>query len=66
MATASHAVDVPAHPHAKGWAGLALSVGALGVVYGDIGTSPLYTVQLIFAGGRHGAHAVDTSTPRSR
>jgi KUP system potassium uptake protein len=30
------------------WAGLALSVGALGVVYGDIGTSPLYTIQLIF------------------
>ncbi|MGN6380898.1 MAG: potassium transporter Kup, partial [Gaiellales bacterium] len=29
---------------------LALSVGALGVVYGDIGTSPLYTMQLIFTG----------------
>ncbi len=28
----------------------ALAVGALGVVYGDIGTSPLYTVQEIFAG----------------
>jgi KUP system potassium uptake protein len=28
----------------------ALSLGALGVVYGDIGTSPLYTVQLIFSG----------------
>ena len=27
---------------------LALSLGALGVVYGDIGTSPLYTVQLVF------------------
>ena len=27
---------------------LALSVGALGVVYGDIGTSPLYTMQLVF------------------
>jgi KUP system potassium uptake protein len=32
------------------FAGLALSLGALGVVYGDIGTSPLYTVQLIFTG----------------
>ncbi len=31
-------------------AGLALSLGALGVVYGDIGTSPLYTEQLIFTG----------------
>jgi KUP system potassium uptake protein len=27
-----------------------LSLGALGVVYGDIGTSPLYTVKEIFAG----------------
>src|SRR6476659_11276575 len=35
---------------ATGWASLALSLGALGVVYGDIGTSPLYTVQLIFSG----------------
>jgi KUP system potassium uptake protein len=32
------------------WGAAALSVGALGVVYGDIGTSPLYTVQLIFSG----------------
>jgi KUP system potassium uptake protein len=32
------------------FATLALSLGALGVVYGDIGTSPLYTVQLIFTG----------------
>ncbi|HWO99567.1 MAG TPA: potassium transporter Kup [Methylococcus sp.] len=30
-----------------------LSVGALGVVYGDIGTSPLYTVREIFTGS-HG------------
>ena len=35
---------------ATGWASFALSLGALGVVYGDIGTSPLYTVQLIFSG----------------
>jgi KUP system potassium uptake protein len=32
------------------WGAFALSLGALGVVYGDIGTSPLYTVQLIFTG----------------
>ena len=25
-----------------------LALGALGIVYGDIGTSPLYTVQMIF------------------
>ena len=28
---------------------LRLSLGALGVVYGDIGTSPLYTMQECFA-----------------
>jgi KUP system potassium uptake protein len=36
--------------HATGKAAALLSLGALGVVYGDIGTSPLYTVQTIFAG----------------
>jgi KUP system potassium uptake protein len=35
---------------ARGLAATALSLGALGVVYGDIGTSPLYTMQLIFTG----------------
>lgn len=30
-------------------AGLALTLGALGVVYGDIGTSPLYAMQTVFA-----------------
>jgi KUP system potassium uptake protein len=40
-----------AHPDAaRGLAAAALSLGALGVVYGDIGTSPLYTIQLIFSG----------------
>src|SRR5450755_1408845 len=29
----------------------ALTLGALGVVFGDIGTSPLYTVQTLFAPG---------------
>src|ERR1700742_4913700 len=33
------------HPTARG----ALELGALGVVFGDIGTSPLYTVQTIFS-----------------
>lgn len=31
----------------------ALTLAALGVVYGDIGTSPLYTMKEIFAGGHH-------------
>jgi len=33
---------------------LALAVGALGVVYGDVGTSPLYSVRECF----HGLHAI--------
>jgi KUP system potassium uptake protein len=35
-------------PHPGHLGALALSLGALGVVYGDIGTSPLYTMQLVF------------------
>jgi KUP system potassium uptake protein len=35
---------------------LALALGALGVVYGDIGTSPLYTEQAIFSSYRATAH----------
>ncbi|WP_037608410.1 potassium transporter Kup [Streptacidiphilus rugosus] len=32
----------------RGTAGLALMIGALGVVFGDIGTSPIYTLQTVF------------------
>ena len=39
------------HAHAGGWK---LAVGALGVVYGDIGTSPLYALKECF----QGEHAV--------
>jgi hypothetical protein len=31
----------------------ALALGALGVVFGDIGTSPLYALQSVFAAGGH-------------
>src|SRR5690348_13098461 len=34
------------HP-ANGW--LPLALGALGVVFGDIGTSPLYAIQTVFS-----------------
>ncbi len=34
----------------------ALALGALGIVYGDIGTSPLYTEQVIFGSYRATAH----------
>ncbi len=42
-----------AHPRSKKFM-LALALGALGVVYGDIGTSPLYALRECF----HGAHGV--------
>ena len=49
------------HPHEKTNSRYlaALSLGALGVVYGDIGTSPLYGMRECFAG----SHAVAVSTP---
>jgi KUP system potassium uptake protein len=39
--------SAPPRPPAPGTA--ALIVGALGVVFGDIGTSPLYAMQSVFA-----------------
>src|SRR5947209_1380176 len=33
----------------QGWLRPALLLGALGVVYGDIGTSPLYALQTVFS-----------------
>ena len=38
----------------------ALAVGALGVVFGDIGTSPLYTEQTVF--NSHDPHPIQAST----
>ncbi len=34
---------------------LALAIGAIGVVYGDIGTSPLYAINEVFFGMGHTA-----------
>ncbi|HVB83775.1 MAG TPA: KUP/HAK/KT family potassium transporter, partial [Rhodanobacteraceae bacterium] len=49
MATNAH--DLPTDTVTRQrWSALAL--GALGVVYGDIGTSPLYSLQQTF--GEHG------------
>jgi KUP system potassium uptake protein len=33
-----------------------LTIGALGIVYGDIGTSPLYAMDQLFLGRAGGAH----------
>jgi KUP system potassium uptake protein len=38
---------------------LPLALGALGIVYGDIGTSPLYTIRECF----HGTHAISLNEP---
>ncbi len=35
----------------------ALTFGALGVVFGDIGTSPLYALQTVFTADNHAVHA---------
>ncbi|MFT3756710.1 MAG: potassium transporter Kup [Pseudoxanthomonas sp.] len=50
MLNASHdASHAAAHSHGHGKVGLAgLIVGAIGVVFGDIGTSPLYTIKEAF------------------
>ncbi len=43
---------IAANPTRRPAATAALTLGALGVVYGDIGTSPLYALKEIFAEGR--------------
>src|SRR5512133_3869500 len=46
----------PRQPGAR--AGMAaMTLGALGVVFGDIGTSPLYALQTVFAADHHAVHA---------
>ena len=46
------------HAHKASFKGLAL--GALGVVFGDIGTSPLYTLkECLHAAGHHSATEAD-------
>ncbi len=42
--------DSEAAPHAPHGGLAALTIGAIGVVYGDIGTSPLYAIDQIFLG----------------
>jgi KUP system potassium uptake protein len=45
--------------HAGG--AVALTLGALGVVFGDIGTSPLYALQTVFAADHHAVHPTQTT-----
>jgi KUP system potassium uptake protein len=46
-AAASHETD---HGHSHSGSPIALAIGAIGVVFGDIGTSPLYALKETFAG----------------
>lgn len=57
-----HVSHAPKDP--KGFALAALSLTALGVVFGDIGTSPLYAIRECFhnTGGAHG-HAITVTEP---
>jgi KUP system potassium uptake protein len=57
--TAATAATSHAHAAPVGKDLAKLSLGALGVVYGDIGTSPLYAVRECF----HGPHAVEPTQP---
>jgi KUP system potassium uptake protein len=51
--------DPPRRAHHK--AGMAaLTFGALGVVFGDIGTSPLYALQTVFAADHHAVRATQS------
>ena len=54
-ATGSAVAEAPqdsAHGHAQGPL-YKLVVGAIGIVYGDIGTSPIYAFRETFAGPSH-------------
>ena len=53
-------MQTPANAHEPSASMLALMLGAIGVVYGDVGTSPLYTMKEIF----NGPHAVQ-ATPEN-
>jgi KUP system potassium uptake protein len=50
--------DPPAGHHVQGSL-LKLTVGAIGIVFGDIGTSPLYAFRETFAGHHHYSLPVD-------
>src|SRR3954467_5233061 len=60
MHTISESVSMPRAAGGAKTAPLTLVVGALGIVFGDIGTSPIYTVQTFFNPGD--PHPVPIST----
>src|ERR1700750_23069 len=58
MAVAASQAPPHAQTHRAGMA--ALSLGALGVVFGDIGTSPLYALQTVFAADEHAVRPTES------
>ncbi|MFX4404742.1 KUP/HAK/KT family potassium transporter, partial [Acinetobacter baumannii] len=52
----SAVADAPSHQGPQGRVGL-LALSALGVVFGDIGTSPLYTFKTILGTAGHAPEA---------
>ncbi|MFM7403476.1 MAG: potassium transporter Kup [Erythrobacter sp.] len=66
MSSAAVSADNPVHHsspggHGHSGSGLKLAVGAIGVVFGDIGTSPLYAFRETFA-SHHGAPGISPDT----
>lgn len=59
MQSSSHTSGTSSHPSLSTKALLAFSFAALGVVYGDIGTSPLYAMSQIFFG--HGTLTINAT-----
>jgi KUP system potassium uptake protein len=53
MATAARTPTSPGRPSRRQLGLAALALGALGVVFGDIGTSPLYALQTVFTSDHH-------------
>ena len=59
-------VDVQADSHpGQHSARPAIVIGALGVVFGDIGTSPIYTLQTVFNPGDPASRARSPATTSS-
>ena len=53
----AHGAPEDSHPHAKAEGFSALALGAMGVVFGDIGTSPLYAMREALSHVPHGSNA---------
>jgi KUP system potassium uptake protein len=69
MPETAHSHENPQETHGHGGEGQiwGLALGSVGVVYGDIGTSPLYAFReaLMAAAGMHGSHGVPAAIERA-